>query len=308
LTVVLHDAGHILGSTMYEFRYGEKKIMFTGDLGNSPSLLLRDTETVKGINYLLMESVYGDRVHENRNKRAQLLQEAVADTIKRNGVLLMPIFSLERTQDIIFELNNMVEQKKIPVIPVFLDSPLAIKITEIYKKNERYFNDAARKESMADNLFDFPGLKFTPEVEDSKGIKKVAAPKVIMAGSGMSNGGRIVFHEHDYLPDPKNTLLLVGYQAVGTPGRLLQDGVKKITIHKEQIEVKADIKSIEGYSAHRDMNGLCEFVEGIGESLEKVFVVMGEPKASAFLSQRLHDYYGVQTMMPMKGESVTLNF
>lgn len=308
ITVVFHDAGHILGSTMVEMRYGKKKIMFTGDLGNSPSLLIRDTEKVSGINYMVMESVYGDRIHTDRIRREEILRETVVDTVKRKGVLMIPLFSLERTQDILFEMNDLVEHNKIPQIPVFLDSPLAIKITEVYRKNERYFNENAKEIMRADNIFKFSKLKFTPTVEDSKSIRGVPPPKVVMAGSGMSNGGRILFHERDYLSDPKNTLLLVGYQAVGTPGRLLSEGCKSIKILGEDVAVRANVAMIEGYSAHKDMNGLVDFVYEMQNSLEKVFVVMGEPKASTFLAQRLHDYIGVQTTIPQQGDTVELEF
>ena len=309
ITAVLHDAGHILGSAMVEIRYGSKKILFTGDLGNSPSLLLKDTENVQGIDYLLMESVYGDRAHENRDKRGELLRSEIEDTVRRKGVLLIPLFSLERTQDILFEINHLVEKKMIPEIPVFLDSPLAIKITEVYKNNIKYFNDSAKALSQSgDNIFAFPRLKLTPTVEESKGIRRVHAPKIVMAGSGMSNGGRIIFHERDYLSDSKNTLLLVGYQAAGTLGRRLQEGERHITIFGEDIEVNAHIANIEGYSAHRDMNGLFDFVHQMEGSVKKVFPVMGETKASTFFAQKIRDYMGINAFVPRKDETIELNF
>lgn len=309
ITAVLHDAGHILGSAMVELRYGGKKILFTGDLGNSPSLLLPDTTIVPGINYLVMESVYGDSLHKDKEQRTEMLRNVIMENIRKKGVLIIPLFSLERTQDILFEINEMIEHKQIPDIPVFLDSPLAIKITKIYEKNERYFNEKAKKLiSSGDTLFTFPKLKLTSTVEESKAIKDVPSPKIVMAGSGMSNGGRIIYHEREYLPGNKNTLLLVGYQAVGTMGRLLIEGAKSIKIYGEELPVNASVASIDGYSAHRDRDGLVEFVEKMSEGLEKVFVVMGEPKASTFLSQRLRDYVGVQAVVPKQGDSVEFNF
>jgi len=309
ITAVLHDAGHILGSAMIELRYGNKKILFTGDLGNSPSLLLPDTKSVQGINYLVMESVYGDRLHADKGRRTEMLLNAITETIRKKGVLLIPLFSLERTQDILFEINELVEHKQIPEIPVFLDSPLAIKITKIYERNERYFNENAKKLIVSgDTLFAFPKLKLTSTVEESKAIKSSPSPKIILAGSGMSNGGRIIYHERDYLPGMNNALLLVGYQAVGTMGRSLIEGAKKIKIYGEEFAVNASVVGIDGYSAHRDRDGLVNFVEKMHEGLEKVFVVMGEPKASMFLSQRLRDYVGVPSVVPKQGESVELNF
>jgi metallo-beta-lactamase family protein len=253
--------------------------------------------------------VYGDRTHEKREERQQLLQNAIEETIKRKGVLLVPAFSLERTQEILFEINDMVEHNRIPEVPVFLDSPLAIKATAVYKKYESYFNtDTQAIIKSGDDVFKFPMLKFTEDAEDSKKILHVHSPKVIIAGSGMSNGGRILHHEKNYLSDPNTTLLLIGYQAVGTPGRLMQEGAKSVRIMGEQVELRARIVNIHGYSGHRDTNGLFEFVESMKDKVQKVFVVMGEPKASSFLAQRLHDYLGLNAVVPKRGESVELGF
>jgi metallo-beta-lactamase family protein len=309
LSVRLLDAGHILGSAMYEFTYNSKKILFSGDLGNSPAPLLRDTEYLSDIDYLLIESVYGDRIHEKREERKALLEDAIEETIKKKGVLLIPAFSLERTQELLFELNDLVEHNRIPQVPVFLDSPLAIKATAVYKKYESYFNtDAQAIIKSGDDVFKFPMLKFTEDAEDSKAILNVPAPKVIIAGSGMSNGGRILHHEKNYLSDPNSTLLLVGYQAVGTPGRLMQEGAKSVRIMGEEVQLRARVVNIHGYSAHRDTDGLFDFVEFMKDKVQKVFVVMGEPKASAFLAQRLRDYLGLRAFVPKRGESVELEF
>jgi metallo-beta-lactamase family protein len=309
LTIVFHDAGHVLGSAMVEVQYGKKKMLFTGDLGNSPSPLLRDTEFVPDIDYLLMESVYGDKEHEEKEERRNRLEDVIQETVKKKGVLLIPVFSLERTQDLLFEINELVESGKIPEVPVFLDSPLGIKVTEIYKANKKYFNATAQAIIRGgDDIFQFPRLRFTPKVEDSKAIRGVHPPKIIIAGSGMSNGGRILHHEKEYLSDPKTTLLFIGYQAVGTPGRLLESGEKRVRILGEDVCVRANIVSISGYSAHRDTNGLFDFVDGMKDTLQKVFVVMGEPKASAFLSQRIHDYLGLNATVPRLRESTELDF
>ncbi|MFA5831080.1 MAG: MBL fold metallo-hydrolase [Candidatus Paceibacterota bacterium] len=309
LGIIFRDAGHVLGSAMVEVSYASKKMLFTGDLGNSPSPLLKDTEYVPGIDYLLMESVYGDREHEDRQERKNLLEDAIQKTIKNKGVLIIPVFSLERTQVLLFEINDLVESGRVKEIPVFLDSPLGIKITEVYKKYKSYFNASAQATIKGgDDVFKFPRLKFTEEAEESKSIHAVHPPKIIIAGSGMSNGGRILHHEKDYLPDPKNTLLLIGYQAVGTPGRLIQEGEKKIKIYGEDVKVNARVTAINGYSAHRDTNGLFDFVEAMKNDLQKIFVVMGETKASSFLAQRIHDYLGLKAFVPKKGESVELEF
>ena len=197
---VFRDAGHILGSGMLEIIYNNKKIVFTGDLGNSPSPLLPDTEVISDANYLIMESVYGDRNHEERTERKHKLEKIIKDNYKKGGVLVVPTFSLERTQELLYEVNSLVENKIVPQMPIFLDSPLSIRLTNIYLKYGTYFNETAQKLiASGDELFDFPGLRKTPETEDSKGILSVPSPKIIIAGSGMSNGGRILHHEKNYL-------------------------------------------------------------------------------------------------------------
>ena len=301
------NAGHILGSAMVEFIYNGKKILFTGDLGNSPSPLLPDTEKITDVDYLIMESVYGDRNHESKDDRRKLLAETIQDNHKRRGTLIIPTFSLERSQELLFELNNLVENDRIPIMPIFLDSPLAIRLTEVFKQYRSYFNETAQKAMIHDKyLFDFPGLHNTLKSEESKVIGLVPNPKIIIAGSGMSTGGRVVHHERHYLPDPNNTLLLTGYQSVGTPGRLIQEGVKTVHITGEDVIVRAHVVTILGYSGHKDSDGLLNFVENTQDKVKKVFVVMGEPKSSMFLVQKLRDNLGINATAPEQGSSVTL--
>ncbi|MHB1118140.1 MAG: MBL fold metallo-hydrolase RNA specificity domain-containing protein [Minisyncoccota bacterium] len=303
------DAGHILGSAMLEIAHDGKKLVYSGDLGNSPSPLIEDTALLSGIDYLVMEAVYGDRLHEDKGERVKLLEEAIEDIVKRKGVLMIPAFSIERTQDLLFELNGLIEGKKVPEIPVFVDSPLAIKVTEVFRESKEYFNkDITAAIKAGDDIFKFPRLRFTMTAEDSIAIKDVPAPKIIIAGSGMSNGGRILHHERLYLPDPKSTLLLVGYQAVGTMGRALQEGIKTVRIFDEDVSVRAKVATIQGYSAHKDMNALLEFVTALQDSVKKIFVVHAEPGAALFFAQRVRDYLGINTHIPKKGEVVEIDF
>jgi metallo-beta-lactamase family protein len=307
LNAKLFNAGHILGSAMIEFIFNGKKILFTGDLGNSPSPILPDTEKVTDIDYMIMESVYGDRNHESRDNRRKFLEEIIEDNHKRKGTLIIPTFSLERSQELLFEINTLVENNRIPVMPIFLDSPLAIRLTEVFKKYKDYFNDTAQKAMIHDKyLFDFPGLHSTLKTEESKMINNVPNPKVIIAGSGMSAGGRIVHHERHYLPDSNNTILLLGYQSVGTPGRLIQEGVKTVRIGGEYINVKAHVVTISGYSGHKDSDGLVNFIEDMQDSLKKIFVVMGEPKSSMFLVQKIKDNLGIDTYAPELYDEVSI--
>ena len=342
LIVYPKDAGHILGSAMFEITIGAEsvatdgtnpssrtdrntrtkfgtrrrlttghgaeshrktKIVFTGDLGNSPTPILRDTEVVTDADYLVMESVYGDRNHEDQSLRRGNLKEIIIQTAKRKGTLIVPIFSLEKTQVLLYELHELEEANEIPIVPVFLDSPLAIEVTKVYQAKRDNWNAEALAEK---DIFRFPNLKYTSHSEESKEILRVSPPKIIIAGSGMSNGGRIIHHEINYLPGSQNTILFVGYQAAGSLGRQIQDGAKEVSINGQKIPVRAHVETISGYSSHKDSDHLIEFVSATAQTVKKVFVVMGEPKASLFLVQRLRDYVGVDAMHPKEGETVEL--
>lgn len=306
--VTARDAGHILGSAMFEFIYNGKKIVFTGDLGNSPAPLLRDTEAITGADYLVMESVYGDRNHEDRSARKQKLEDIIENTMKAGGSLVIPAFSIERTQEMLYEIEEMMEQSRIPVVPVFIDSPLAINVTEVYKKHaKKYLNEeVAPAIAGVGGIFAFPQLRLTVTTEESKAISAHEGRKIIIAGSGMSNGGRVIHHEKRYLPDPKSALLLVGYQAPGSLGRQIQDGAQWVTILGEQVPVRAKVLTINGYSAHKGSDDLVEFVHRTADTLKQVFVVMGEPKSSLFLVQKLRDYLGVNATSPEAGTKVVI--
>lgn len=308
LSAELLDAGHILGSAMIRFSNGTKNIVFTGDSGNSPAPIIKDTEVVTGANYLVIDSVYGDRNHESKDERDKHFEQIVREAIEKKGTLVVPTFSLDRTQIILYELNNLIEDGKIPSVPVFLDSPLGIKLTAVYKNSSQYFNSAVQNEIReGDDIFNFPKLRTSYTRLDSQMIEKTNGPKIIIAGSGMSSGGRVMGHEMTYLPDPNSTILLTGYQALGTLGRTLQDNPREVEINGTKIPVRARIEMISGYSAHKDSAGLIDFVEKTAETLEQVFVVMGEPKASLFLTQRLRDYLDVPALYPERGKDYEID-
>ncbi|MEK7621873.1 MAG: MBL fold metallo-hydrolase [Patescibacteria group bacterium] len=308
VTVTLRDAGHILGSAMFEIARGARRLLFTGDLGNSPSPLLHNTELVKDINYLVMESVYGDREHENIERRRDRLEDVIENTMRQDGVLLIPAFSIERTQELLYEIEHMTAEGRIPPVPVYLDSPLAIKVTEIYKRFHSYLNSQVSDPNhLRDGVFNFPNLHKTLSTEESRAIAGFPGRKIIIAGSGMSNGGRIIHHEKRHLGNPSTTLLLIGYQAAGSLGRRLEEGAKEVTILGTRVAVRAKVVSLSGYSAHRDGPGLLEFVHQLSESLEFVYAAMGEPKSALFLVQRVRDYLGIRAIAPQVGQSATLD-
>jgi metallo-beta-lactamase family protein len=310
IRVRFRDAGHILGSAIVEVwvTEGEKetKLVFSGDLGNTPTPLLNPTEFIDSADYVLVESTYGDRNHEDKDHRRQLLENAIEDTVTSGGTLMVPSFALERTQEILFELNHLVENHRVPKLPIFLDSPLAIDATAVYKKYSSFFNqNATNLINSGDALFQFPRLKFTKPTAASKAINDVPAPKVIIAGSGMSTGGRILHHEKRYLPDEKSMLLIIGYQAEGTPGRRLLEGAKAVTIHGEKVPVRATVRAIGGYSAHADQKGLYGWIEHIrkGGGLKRVYCVQGEEKAANALATKLRDSMALKVAVPKHGDS-----
>jgi metallo-beta-lactamase family protein len=307
----LFDAGHVLGSSFAVLTSKEgKRIVFPGDLGNSPAPLINPLESTDTADYALVESTYGGRVHEDLKMRKSILEDVIEGTVKSGGVLMVPAFALERTQELLFELNELVENGRIPKIPIFVDSPLAIKLTDVYRKYEKdsaYFNkEAISIGKTGDAIFDFPGLELTLKTEESKAIADVPAPKVIIAGAGMSQGGRIVHHEKRYLGDPKNTILFVGYQAENSLGRRILDGEKAVKIHGEEVPVRARVRAIGGYSAHADQPALINWLHPMRKTLKKVFIVHGEEDQMSALSQKIRDELSVETEIPREGQEVIL--
>ena len=310
ITAKLYDAGHILGSSIVELSLSESgrkvKIIFSGDLGNPPTPLLRPSEFIAQADYVLVESAYGDRLHEDKSQRQEKLKTIIEGVIKNGGTLMIPAFALERTQELLYEINNLVESGRIPKIPMFIDSPLAIKATAVYQKYSDYFNkEAAYLIKSGDDLFNFPGLEFSLTTESSKAINGVPPPKVVIAGSGMSEGGRILHHERRYLPDPKSTLLIIGYQTQNTLGRRLLEGAQEIKMFKENIPVRAQVRAIGGYSAHADQAKLLNWVGRI-KGVKKVFTVQGETEPAQALADKIKNELNIPAEVPGAGMAIDL--
>lgn len=308
-SAVLHDAGHILGSAITEFRFEGKKLYFSGDLGNPPTPLLKMFEYPLNADYIVVESAYGDRIHEDRSTRKEKLRSIVKETILKGGTLMIPSFAMERTQELLFELNAMHNAGEIPNVPMFLDSPLAIKLTEVYQKYPEYFNKETRYIiDSGDDLFNFPGLTYCRTSEESKSINNVSGPKVIIAGSGMSAGGRILHHERRYLSDPNSTLLFIGFQAEGTLGRKIFDGAKEVRIFDEDVPVRCRVEAIGGYSAHADQPTLLSWVvQGAeGGHLKKVFLVQGEETSATTLAGLITVATHIPAIVPAPDQTVEL--
>ena len=308
-TVTLWNAGHILGSSFVVVEVKGETLVFSGDLGNAPAPLIGAPELFLGhATYTLIESTYGDRIHEDLPRRKEILEDVIEDTVKRGGVLMIPAFAMERTQELLFEINNLIEEGRIPRIPVFLDSPLAIKLTAVYRNYDRYLSHPAPGKTAGDrgHLFQFPWLTMTETTEASKAINAVPSPKIVIAGSGMSHGGRILHHEKRYLSDPKSTLFLVGYQASGSLGRQLLDGAKTVRIFGEDVAVEARVKAIGGYSAHADQPQLLSWLRSMRKTLKKAFMVQGEEPAAQALAGKITDELAVAAHVPDLGEEVVL--
>lgn len=306
--ITFYNAGHILGSSFILVEAEGKKIIFSGDLGNSPAPIIGARESfTEPADYCLLESTYGNRFHEDLAVRKEIVEDLIEDTVKAGGTLLIPAFAMERTQELLFELNELAENGRIPRVPIFIDSPLAIKLTEVYKKFPEYFDEETQKLiKRGDSIFSFPGLQMTLTTEASKAINDVPPPKVIIAGSGMSHGGRILHHERRYLADPKSTLLIIGYQANGSLGRQILDGAKSVKLFGETVPVRCRIKAIGGYSAHADQLQLLEWLRPMRLDLRKVFVVQGEEEAAAALSQKIRDELAIAAEVPEQGKTAVL--
>jgi metallo-beta-lactamase family protein len=309
---VFYNAGHILGSAivMLKIRKSPQKeirVVFSGDLGNPQNMLLPEADVLTEGDYCLIESTYGDRLHEKPDKRKDMLEDAIEETVRNGGVAMIPAFAMERTQELMFELDELVSYHRIPQIPVFIDSPLAIRLTGVYEKYLTYLRlEAFKMVESGTDFFNFPGLNFTLTTEESKTINNVPAPKIIVAGAGSSQGGRILHHEKRYLPDPNSTLLIVGYQMAGSLGRRLLEGEKLVKIHGERVQVKAQIRQISAYSAHADQGMLLSWIKPMRFNLKKAFVVQGEEQSSNVLAQKMRDLCTIAAEVPNYQDVVEL--
>lgn len=309
ITVEFFDAGHILGSSMIRVTADGTSIVFSGDIGNPPVPILNPTEHIDHAEYVVMESTYGDRVHEDKETRTLLLQSAIYETAIMKGVLMIPAFAMERTQELLYEINELMNNKDIPPIPIFLDSPLAIKATAVFKEFQEYFNPETKTiiES-GDDVFHFPGLRQTLNTEDSKAINDYPAPKIIIAGSGMAQGGRILHHIERYISFFANQYLIVGFQVQGSLGRRLLDGEKQVTIHGKPIDVHAKVRAIGGYSAHADKPKLTSWIQGFDSTqLKRVFITHGEEGQAIALQEHFRQNISADVTVPVLGESFELN-
>ena len=276
-----YDAGHVLGSAMIKLTLNEgaekRTIIFSGDIGRWNVPILRDPTTFQEADYVLVESTYGDRLHGKQSDIAETLAEIINSTYNAGGHIVIPSFALERSQELLYYLNKLLIDKRIPQLPVYLDSPMAIKVTEIFKDYPSiYDQDMTRLLELNRSPFRFPGLKMTNGVEDSKAINNLSSPAIIIAGSGMCTGGRIKHHLVNNISRPESSILFIGYQARGTLGRHIVEGNKKVRILGQPRRIRARIEQLDGFSAHADRDELVKWLSAFKKPPRQVFVTHGE--------------------------------
>ncbi len=290
ISFTFHNAGHILGASMVEIKVKDKIIIFTGDIGGKNMPLVKEIDNLKKVDHLIMETTYADRLHEDIEERDKKLIEAVQRVTLNNSTLLISVFAIERTQDILKVLNDYYETHLDFKVPVFLDSPLAIKATKIYKKYLNLLNEEAQTTLKKDqDIFNFPNLKISKHSKDSKKINYLPPPKIILAGSGMAEGGRIIHHLVRYLPEKKNNILFVGFQVPGTLGYKLTQGAFTFDFYNEKKEIKARVDSLDGFSAHGDQKALLNWLKKFKEKPKNIFLVHGNKEAMETFSKILKD-------------------
>lgn len=317
IQVRFNDAGHMLGSSIIEIWVTEngktEKIVFTGDLGNNDIPLLGSPTMIEDADYLVMESTYGNRLHIRNDEKANLFLNIVSETLEKDGTVVIPSFAVGRTQEILYELDKIKQNgaseefykkyEELMKVPVYVDSPLAISATEVFKKNMDLFEEEVQEQiKRGENPLDFPGLRFTRTAEESKALNESNEPSIIISASGMCEVGRIKHHLKHNLWNPNSTILFVGYQAPGTLGRTIVDGAKKVKIFGEEIAVNARVEYIEGYSGHADQEWLLNFIYSFFTKPKHIFLVHGEPEGQIVLKQKILEKTHIPVTIPEFGE------
>jgi len=285
ITASFHDGGHILGSSMIRVRVkqngDERTILFSGDIGRWDSPILDDPTVFEEADYVLVESTYGDRVHKSNDGIPGALADVINRTHKAGGNVVIPSFAVERTQELLYHLNGLLREGRIPHVPVFVDSPMAVRVTEVFRRHPELFDEETTKLLAAGHHpCDFPGLQLSRTVDESKAIKHLREPAVIIAGSGMCTGGRIKHHLANNIEREESAILFVGYQASGTLGRIILEGADEVRIKGEKHPVIAGTSRINGFSAHADRDELFRWLSGLKQSPRRVFVTHGESKSA----------------------------
>ena len=309
---VFHDAGHILGSAMVELRISDhgrpRRVVFTGDVGQCGRPILRDPTLFAEADYVVMESTYGDRDHENHETIESQLRRVVSETAARGGKVIIPIFAIERAQELIYYLGRLLAAGRIPAIPVYLDSPMAAQVNDVFRHHRECLGAEAQELVATEgSLLTFPSLHVVRTVPQSMAINSLSGPAIVMATSGMCTAGRIKHHLAHHIGDPAATILFVGYQSQGTLGRQILDGNREVRIHGISRLVRAEVRQIQGISGHADRTGLMQWLRHFRRPPRQLFLTHGEPHASLALAEQVRQELGWNVAVPEYRETVQLN-
>jgi metallo-beta-lactamase family protein len=306
-----YDAGHILGSSSVVLHDSSGaapvRLAFSGDVGRPNLPIIRDPETMPPADYLIMESTYGGRLHKNVDHVINKLADVVNRTAHRGGRIIVPAFAVGRTQQLVLLLHQLVNEKRIPNIPLFVDSPLALNVTEVHRAHPECFDEETRRYLVnGGDPFGFQRLQYIREASESKKLNDLHGPFVVISASGMCEQGRILHHLRNNIEDPRNTVLITGFMAADTLGRKLVEKQPEVRIFGEPMRLRAEIASLDELSGHADQNELLEWIKPMAPTLRKVFLVHGEPQQSLALARLLHERYGLEAVCPAPGESFDL--
>ena len=303
-----YEAGHMLGSTSMVIEADGVRLAFSGDVGRKNLPILRDPMTPEAVDYLIMESTYGDRFHKPIQSAAEKLAEVVNRTAGRGGKIIVPCFAVGRTQQLVMLLNQLMNAHQIPSIPIFVDSPLAVNATEVFRKHPELFDEEAGKFLIDGNdPFGFSRLQYIRESSESKALNSLRGPFLVLAASGMCEGGRILHHLRNNIEDPRNTVLITGFQAENTLGRKILNGDREVPIFGEPMQLRAEVVSLDELSGHADQGELIEWMRPLAPRLKKVFLVHGEPAQGAALAEVIRKEFGLDVQQPSRGHSFLLN-
>lgn len=304
------DAGHILGSASVNIRVTEEgghRIVFSGDIGRKNLPIIRDPDPPVGpVDTLIIESTYANRDHESTDQAEQHLGETIRRVAARGGKILIPAFAVGRTQEVVYSIHQLYRAGAIPSIPVFVDSPLAVDATTVFRMHPEVFDRREKLIERMDSIFDFPLLQYIRDVNDSKRLNSLTGPAIIISASGMAEAGRILHHLGNHLSDHRNLVLFIGFQAEHTLGRRIQDGATEVKIFGETVARRAEVETIGGYSAHADRHELRDWVKALGGPVKRAFVVHGEPDAAEAMRTLLLENGVGEVTIPRLGESFVL--
>ncbi len=306
-----HDAGHILGASMIKVAVSNKRdrrtVLFSGDVGRWDKPIVNDPTVFNEADYVLVESTYGDGLHDDAKDISDVLARAIYATHKAGGNIIIPSFSLERCQEVLYHLNELLMENRIPHLKVFVDSPMAVSVTEVFEKHPEMFDEKMTELIRGKNSpFRFPGLKMVRSVDDSKAINHIKGTAIIIAGSGMCTGGRVKHHLVNNISRPGTSVLFVGYQARGTLGRSIVDGAKEVRILGRKYKVKSRIIQVHGFSGHADRDELTRWLSGLKKAPRKVFVVHGEEEAAESFARHVSETKGWEVSVPEYQDEVVL--